>query len=194
MYLNNPRPVCHEIQFKKQSKLFGSPVIKNMDVLKIYFKQKLEKMLFQFNDIQSTCQKCISKVKPKAKALRHFKIDPGVKIMHNCHNCLTLCALLTTYRTHYFTSDWLKKTTVTATFNSLEGDDLRLINNNRYYTRCCLFKIQGFFVYNNPEAETQWSSAQAALNNKTKREHALPARNSFGLLSQGYCERKTPKS
>ena len=50
------------------------------------------------------------------------------------------------------------------------------------------------FVHNNPEAEAQMSSAQAALNYKTEREHAQAARNSIGLLSQGYCERKTPKS
>ena len=31
----------------------------------------------------------------------------------------------------------------------------------------------------------------AALNEKTEREHT---RNSFGLLPQGYCERKIPKS
>ena len=33
-----------------------------------------------------------------------------------------------------------------------------------------------------------------ALINKTDREHALPAQNSFGLLIRGYCERKNPKS
>ena len=44
--------------------------------------------------------------------------------------------------------------------------------------RCCLFKIST-------------SSAQASVNYKTEREHALPARNSFGPLPQGYCKRKT---
>jgi len=49
-----------------------------------------------------------------------------------------------------------------------------------------------FFVHNNPEAEAQRSLyAHAALNEKTEREYA---RNSFGLLPQGYCERTTPKS
>ena len=43
----------------------------------------------------------------------------------------------------------------------------RLSNNNRYNTRFRLFKIQGFFVHNNPEAEAQRSSAQADLNYKT---------------------------
>ena len=36
----------------------------------------------------------------------------------------------------------------------------------------------------------QSSSMQAALNYKTEREHALPARNSFGFMPQGYCEQK----
>ena len=35
----------------------------------------------------------------------------------------------------------------------------RLINNSRYNTICRLFKIQGFFVYINPEAEAQRSYA-----------------------------------
>ena len=63
------------------------------------------------------------------------------------------------------------------------------LNNkiNRQKARCRLLNIQGFFIHNNPETE-----AQAALNYKTERENALPARNSFGLLPQGYCERKTP--
>ena len=52
------------------------------------------------------------------------------------------------------------------------------------------FKIQEFYVHNNPEAEAQRSYAHAALNYKTKSEHA---RNSFRLLPQGYCERKTLK-
>ena len=52
-------------------------------------------------------------------------------------------------------------------------------------------KYQRFFVHNNPEAEAQWSYAQAALNVKTEREHV---RNSFGLPPQGYCKQKTPKS
>jgi len=52
------------------------------------------------------------------------------------------------------------------------------------------FQDLGFFVCNNPEAEAQRSSAQAALNYKTtEREHVLPARNSE-LLPQGSCERK----
>ena len=53
------------------------------------------------------------------------------------------------------------------------------------------FQDLGIFAYNNTNAEAQRSSAQAALNHKTEREHG---RNSFGPLSQGYCERKTPKS
>ena len=44
------------------------------------------------------------------------------------------------------------------------------------------FKDLGVFVHNNPDAE-----AAAVLNNKT-------ARNSFALLPQGYCDRKTSKS
>ena len=51
--------------------------------------------------------------------------------------------------------------------------------------------FQGFFVHNNPEAEAERSSAQAALNYKTERENV---RNSFGPLLQGFCEGKTPKS
>ena len=43
----------------------------------------------------------------------------------------------------------------------------------------------------NPAAEAQWSSAQAALNYKTDKEHP---RNSFGPLPQGYCKLKTLKS
>ena len=54
-----------------------------------------------------------------------------------------------------------------------------------------VFQDFGVFVHNNPQEKAQRSSAQAALNYKTERECA---RNSFGLLSQGYCERKTPKS
>ena len=65
---------------------------------------------------------------------------------------------------------------------------------NRKDTRCRIFKVQGFFIYNNPKAEAQRSSAQAELNYKTERKHALPARNSFGLLPQGYLKRKKPKS
>ena len=38
--------------------------------------------------------------------------------------------------------------------------------------------------------EAQRSYAYSALNDKTEREHA---RNSFGLLPQGFCERKTHK-
>ena len=58
----------------------------------------------------------------------------------------------------------------------------------------CL-ELMGLFtlflmVHNNFEAEVQRSYAHAALNHKTEREHA---RNSFGLLPQGYCELKTPK-
>ena len=51
--------------------------------------------------------------------------------------------------------------------------------------------FQDFFVHNNPEAEAQRGPVQAALNYKTEREHTS---NSFGLLPQGYCERKTLKS
>ena len=61
-------------------------------------------------------------------------------------------------------------------------------------TRRRLFKLWGVFLHINPEAEAQKSSAQAALNYQTEREHALPAQNSFGLLPQGYCEQKIPKS
>ena len=65
------------------------------------------------------------------------------------------------------------------------------VKQYRYNTRCRLFKIWGFFVHNKPEAEAQRSSAQAASNYKTEREHA---RNSFGSLPQGYYERKNSKS
>ena len=47
----------------------------------------------------------------------------------------------------------------------------------------------GFFVHNNPESDTQRSSAQAALNYKTEKEH-VPERNSFELLRQSYCKPK----
>ena len=53
------------------------------------------------------------------------------------------------------------------------------------------FKYLEVFVYNNSEAEAQRSSAQAVLNYKTEINHA---RNYFGLLPQGYIERKTLKS
>ena len=55
------------------------------------------------------------------------------------------------------------------------------------YTRYRLFKINGVFVNNNPEAEAQRSYAHALslYCNKT-----LPARNSVRLLSQDYCEQK----
>ncbi len=43
----------------------------------------------------------------------------------------------------------------------------------------------GVLVHNNPKAEAQRSSTQAALNYKTEREHAMSAQNSFGLLPQG---------
>ena len=56
------------------------------------------------------------------------------------------------------------------------------------------FKHLGIFRYNNPEAESQRSYAQAALNYKTERQHSLPALKSFGLLPQGYCEQKNPNS
>ena len=41
-------------------------------------------------------------------------------------------------------------------------------NNTDKNTKCRPFKIYGFFVHNNPEAEAQWSSAQAWLNYKTE--------------------------
>jgi len=31
----------------------------------------------------------------------------------------------------------------------------RFIINNRYDARCRIFKVQGFFIYNNPKAEAQ---------------------------------------
>ena len=67
----------------------------------------------------------------------------------------------------------------------------RLINNNRQNTRCRLFKIQGVFVHNNPEAEVQKSYEHAFFQSCNS---TLFARNYFGLLPQGYCERKTLKS
>ena len=63
----------------------------------------------------------------------------------------------------------------------------RLINNNRQDTRCCLFKIQGFFVHSNPEAAAHRSYAHAALNYKAEKEHTS---NSIGPLPQDYYERK----
>ena len=47
------------------------------------------------------------------------------------------------------------------------------------------------FRSHNPEAKAQRSYAHAALNDKTDREYA---RNSFGPLPQGYCERKIHNS
>ena len=38
----------------------------------------------------------------------------------------------------------------------------RLTNNNRYNTRCRLFKIKGIFVHNNPKAEAQRGYAHGA--------------------------------
>ena len=52
------------------------------------------------------------------------------------------------------------------------------------------FQDLGFFVHNNPEAEAQWSYSYALSLSCNLTPHA---RNSFGLLPQGYCERKTPK-
>ena len=60
--------------------------------------------------------------------------------------------------------------------------------------RCRLFIINGFFAHNSPEAEVQRIYAPRLV------EQALPlscnstrhARNFFGLLPQGYCERKKP--
>ena len=46
-----------------------------------------------------------------------------------------------------------------------------------------------FLVHKNPEAEAQWSSAQAALNYKTEREREH-THTSFWPLPHGYCERK----
>ena len=44
-----------------------------------------------------------------------------------------------------------------------------------------------FFVHNNPKAKTKRIYAHAR-----ERARFMPhARNSFGLLSQGYCEQKT---
>jgi len=53
------------------------------------------------------------------------------------------------------------------------------------------FKIEGFFVHNNPHAEAQRSSKQAALNYKTEGEQAS---NSFESQPQDFCEPNTPKS
>ena len=57
----------------------------------------------------------------------------------------------------------------------------RLIN---YNTRCCILKIYRFFIYNDPEAEAQRSSAQSALNYKTERE-------SMRIILLGLCFRVT---
>ena len=54
----------------------------------------------------------------------------------------------------------------------------------------CFQDLRFFFVHNNPLAEAQRSSEQAALNYNRERGHA---RNFFGPLAQGYYERKTPK-
>ena len=47
-----------------------------------------------------------------------------------------------------------------------------------------------FFVHNNPESKAQRSYAHAALNYRQRESVS----NSFGLLPQGYCERKSPSS
>ena len=49
--------------------------------------------------------------------------------------------------------------------------------------------FSAYFVHYNPEEEAQRSYAHAALNDKTEKELA---RNSFGLLPQGYCDPKNP--
>ena len=47
----------------------------------------------------------------------------------------------------------------------------------------------GVFVHNNPEVDAQRSYAHAVLNDKIEKELTS---NFFGILPQGYCERKTP--
>ena len=44
-----------------------------------------------------------------------------------------------------------------------------------------------FFVHNSPDAEAQTSFAQAVHALSLSCNSTLPARNSFGLLPQGYC-------
>ena len=53
------------------------------------------------------------------------------------------------------------------------------------------FQDLEIFRSQNSDAASQRSYAHAALNDKIERKHA---RKTFGLLPQGYCERKTPKS
>ena len=48
----------------------------------------------------------------------------------------------------------------------------------------------GLFIHNDPEAEAQKSYAHALC---LSCHSAQRARFSFGLLTQGSCERKTPK-
>ena len=64
-------------------------------------------------------------------------------------------------------------------------------NFERDRTQDVVFSRLGVFIHHNPETEAQRSFAQAALNYKTKRDHA---RNSFGPVHQGYFERKSLKS
>ena len=79
----------------------------------------------------------------------------------------------------------------------IQDQQHRLINNSRYRTLdVVFFKIQGFFVHNNPEAKAQKQFRACGVEQtlSLSRNFTQHARNSFGRLAQDYCERKTHKS
>ena len=67
-----------------------------------FFKLKLKMwnehllyLLYRYNGYKGACE-----VKSKAKALRHFKVDPVLKIYATFHNWLDLCEQCTLYCLH----------------------------------------------------------------------------------------------
>ena len=69
------------------------------------------------------------------------------------------------------------------------------MNNNTDWTLNVVFSIfKGFFVHNNPKTEAQGNIYMPHRTGSLSCSSTRHARNSFGLLPQGYCERKTPKS
>ena len=77
----------------------------------------------------------------------------------------------------------------------VKGSNHRLINDNIHDSRCgLLWSRSSLFTITLRQKPIGVPSRQRWITRQREREQALPARNSFGLLSQGYCERKLPKS
>ena len=94
------------------------------------------------------------------------------------------------------TASSINKTTFlkSSSTNPLKQFKHRLITTQKKNDKSSFQDLGFFFYHNNPRAEPQRSSAQVAHALSLSFYSTLPARNSFGLLPQGYCEQINPKS